>query len=78
MDPLPDTSIPDGELTVDDLDTVVHALRLLRRGIDRGETESPDPLLEHPEAYLARRERSEAVYRILVKVRRLRDELRRM
>ena len=77
MDSLLSTAIPDGELTVDDLDTVVHALQLLKQKIE-DEPLDLDPLVDHREAYLARRERSDAVYTVIQKVRREREELRRL
>lgn len=72
-----DTAAPDGELTADDLDTVVHALQLLKRKIE-DEPLDLDPLLDYRDAYVARRERSEAVHVIIRKVRRDRAELRRL
>ncbi|MEM1042959.1 MAG: hypothetical protein AAGI91_10045 [Bacteroidota bacterium] len=75
MNPLLDPLTSDDELTEADLDTVVHALQFLRQKID---AELLDPLLDHREAYLARRERSDAVDAVVTKVRRLREDIRRM
>ena len=75
MDNSPDMVIPDGEITVDDLETAIHGLQLLKDKIE-AEPLDLDPLLEHREAYLARRERSDAVYAVIQKFRRERDEVR--
>ncbi|HIL57424.1 MAG TPA: hypothetical protein EYG39_05895 [Rhodothermales bacterium] len=71
----PDTVVPDGEITVDDLETAIRGLQLLKNKIE-AEPLDLDPLLEHREAYLARRERSDAVYAVIQKFRRERDEVR--
>ncbi|HIG75287.1 MAG TPA: hypothetical protein EYQ24_12130 [Bacteroidetes bacterium] len=75
MTPSPDTVVPDGEITVDDLETAIRGLQLLKNKIE-AEPLDLDPLLEHREAYLARRERSDAVYAVIQKFRRERDEVR--
>ena len=77
MDATPDTVASDGEITADDLDTAIHGLQLLKEKIE-AEPLDLGPLLPHREAYLARRERSEAVYAVIQKFRRERDELRRL
>lgn len=70
-----DTATPADEITVDDLETAIRGLQLLKDKID---AEEPDPLLDHQEWYRARREQSDAVYATIQKFRRERDELRRM